>query len=78
MGLDLDFRSGDSKPHKSFQGDDTIVTVRSVEKRPAAECFVIEPVGPDGKIEVAKTRPNERMAVLLTIRPTDRTAQHPT
>ncbi len=62
---------------KSFQGDDSVVTVRSVAKRPAAEPFVIEPVGVDGKIEEAKTRPNARMAVLLTIRPTDPKAAGP-
>jgi hypothetical protein len=62
---------------KRFQGDDTVVIVRSVTKRPAAERFVIEPVKPDGKIEEAKTRPNERMAVLLTIRPTDPKAAAP-
>jgi len=62
---------------KSFQGDDTVVTVRSVTKRPAEERFVIEPVGPDGKIAQAKTRPNERMAVLVTIRPKDPKAAAP-
>jgi|GEM_PF-6914635 len=62
---------------KSFQGDDTVVTVRSVAKRPAAERFVIESVRPDGKVEEAKPRPDERMAVLLTIRPTDPKAAAP-
>jgi len=53
------------------------VTVRSVAKRPAAKGFVIEAVGPDGEIEEAETRPDETMAVLLTIRPTDPKAAAP-
>lgn len=56
---------------KSFQGDDTVVTVRSVAKRLPAQRFVIEPAGADGKTDASKTRPRESMAVLLTIRPTD-------
>jgi hypothetical protein len=62
---------------KTFHGDDTVVTVRSVLARPVTERFVIEAVGPDGKIEEAKKPPNERMAVRLTIRPTDPMAAAP-
>jgi hypothetical protein len=62
---------------KTFEGDETAVTVRSVTKRPAAERFVFEHMGPDGKVEKAKTRPDQRMAVLLTIRPTDPKAAAP-
>ena len=35
------------------------------------ERFVFEPVGPDGKIEKARKRPDQTMTLLLTIRPTD-------
>jgi hypothetical protein len=62
---------------KSFQGDDTVVTVRSITKRPAVERFVIEPVGQDGKIDRPETRPDETMTVLLTVRPTDPKAAAP-
>lgn len=57
---------------KSFPGDDTVLTVREVSRQAVVERIVVEPIGPDGKIDRTKRRPTEGTVISLTVRPIDR------